>query len=319
MDIIISLIILAFGLAILIYGAEYLVKGASSLASRLGVTPLFIGLTIVAFGTSTPELTVNLYAALTGSTDLAVGNIVGSNIANILLILGVAAVITPLAVKSSTVWKEIPFALLGGVLLFALGADVLVSGGATDALTRGEGFALLGVFVIFMYYVFGLAKTGRSDATEPVETYPVWKSLVFIAVGLTGLILGGKFLVDQAVYLAALIGLSETVIGLTVVAIGTSLPELATTVIAARRGQVDIAVGNVVGSNIFNIFWILGLTAVIAPLPMPATFLTDIVFEVFVSTLLFAVLFIGRRHTITHWEGWTFLALYAGYIIFLLS
>lgn len=319
MDIIISLIILAFGLAILIYGAEYLVKGASSLASRLGVTPLFIGLTIVAFGTSTPELTVNLYAALTGSTDLAVGNIVGSNIANILLILGVAAVITPLAVKSSTVWKEIPFALLGGVLLFALGADVLVSGGATDALTRGEGFALLGVFVIFMYYVFGLAKTGRSDATEPVETYPVWKSLVFIAVGLTGLILGGKFLVDQAVYLAALIGLSETVIGLTVVAIGTSLPELATTVIAARRGQVDIAVGNVVGSNIFNIFWILGLTAVIAPLPMPTTFLTDIVFEVFVSTLLFAVLFIGRRHTITHWEGWTFLALYAGYIIFLLS
>lgn len=319
MDILISLIILAFGLAILIYGAEYLVKGASSLASRLGVPALAIGLTIVAFGTSMPELTVNLYAALTGATDIAIGNIVGSNIANILLILGISAIITPLAVKSSTVWKEMPFALLGGLMLLFLGADALISDTIPNMLTRGEGLVFIGVFVIFMYYVVGLARQNTVPSEENVQVYSTLWSSLFIVAGLVGLILGGKLLVDQAVFLAGLLGLSQAVIGLTVVAVGTSLPELATSVIAARRGQVDIAVGNVIGSNIFNIFWILGLTAVIAPIPTPATFLPDVLFEIAVSVLLFSIMFVGRKHTITHWEGWTFLALYAGYVTYLIT
>lgn len=318
MEIFIAFVILVAGLGILIYGADTLVKGASSLASRLGVSALAVGLTVVAFGTSTPELTVNMYAALTGATDLAVGNVVGSNVANILLILGITAIITPLAVKSSTVWKEMPFALLGGILLLVLGADTLISGAGPDILTRGEGIALLGVFAIFMYYVVGLAKQNPTENEEDVHVYSTLRSVVYIVLGLAGLILGGKLLVDQAVFLAGLFGLSETVIGLTVVAVGTSLPELATSIIAARRGQHDIAVGNIIGSNIFNIFWILGLTALITPIPTPTSFVADISFELVVSTILFIIMFVGRRHTIDRWQGWAFLGLYIAYVTYLL-
>jgi len=261
---------------------------------------------------------VSLYAAVTGATDIAIGNIVGSNIANILLILGIAALISPLAVKSSTVWKEIPFALLGGLMLLFLGADVLISGTSSDVLSRGEGLALIGVFVIFLYYVYGLAKHSKSEVPDHIDTQSAWRAVISITVGLVGLTIGGKLLVDNAIVFAELIGLSEVVIGLTIVAAGTSLPELATSVIAARRGQNDIAVGNIVGSNIFNIFWILGLTAVIAPLPMPTDFIYDLGFEIFASTLLFLIMFFGTKHTIDRSQGMLFLLLYVGYVTILL-
>ena len=320
MDIALALLFLSAGLGILVFGADYLVKGSASLAARVGIPPLAIGLTIVAFGTSTPELTVNLYSAVTGATDIAIGNVVGSNIANILLILGVSSLVAPLVVKNSTVWKEMPFALLAGGLLLVLGADMFISGGTADILTRGDGLALMGVFAVFMYYVVNLARSNREATNaEAVEQLSLLRSMVFIVAGLGALILGGKILVDQAVYLAALIGLSEAVIGLTVVAVGTSLPELATSVIAAYRGQYDIAVGNIIGSNIFNIFWILGLTAFIAPLPVPASFLTDILLMLLVTILLFLFMFTGRRYRLDRFEGASFILIYIGYVTFLLT
>ena len=318
MSILISGGLLVVGLGVLIYGGELLVRGAASLAAKLGIPALAIGLTIVAFGTSAPELVVNIYAAITGATDIAIGNVVGSNIANILLILGIAALVSPLAVKSSTVWKEIPFALLGGLMLLFLGADKVISNTSPDILSRGEGLALLGVFVIFLYYVYGLARHGKSEVPDDAPHLPTARSIFYIVAGLVGLTLGGKLLVDNAVVIASLVGLSQAVIGLTVIAVGTSLPELATSVIAARKGQNDIAVGNIVGSNIFNIFWILGLTAVITPLPMPASFIYDIGFELFASTLLFLIMFVGTRHTIDRSQGVLFLILYVGYVAALL-
>ncbi|MBU6310549.1 calcium/sodium antiporter [Patescibacteria group bacterium] len=320
MDLALALAFLGGGLAILVFGAEYLVKGSASLATRIGVPPLAIGLTIVAFGTSTPELTVNLYSAITGATDIAIGNVVGSNIANILLILGVSSLVAPLVVKNSTVWKEMPFALLAGGLLLVLGADQIISGAGPDMLTRGDGLALMGVFAIFMYYVVGLARANREATNaEAVEEMPLARSIVCIVMGLGALVLGGKILVDQAVFLAQLVGLSEAVIGLTVVAVGTSLPELATSVIAAIRGQYDIAVGNIIGSNIFNIFWILGLTAVIAPLPISQSFGGDILVLLLTTLLLFLFMFTGRKFVLDRFEGASFVILYIAYVVFLLT
>lgn len=319
MSIIIALVLIAIGITILIMGAEALVKGASAVASRFDISPLVIGLTIVAFGTSMPELTVNLYAAATGATDIAIGNVVGSNIANILLVLGAAAMVTRLSVKSSTVRWEIPLALLASLLVFTMGHDILLDGGAADVLTRTDGLALLGFFVIFLFYVVALvrAEPGSVEA-EVAPALPVWKSALYILAGLTGLVIGGRVLVDQAVVLAELAGLSEAVIGLTVVAVGTSLPELATSVVAAMRKQVDIAVGNVVGSNIFNIFWILGVTATIAPLPVPASFTTDALMVVGATLLLFGALFVGTKGHLDRWQGALMILVYVGYVATLL-
>lgn len=315
----IPIVLLCVGLVILILGAEYLVRGASSLAKRLGIPALVIGLTIVAFGTSTPELTVNLYAALTGSTDLAIGNIIGSNIANILLILGISATIAPLAVAHSTTWKEIPFALLAIALVWVFGNDLLLNGFGPNVLSAGEGVAFLGIFLIFMYYIVGLARNEPPTDESAVASYSLSASIVMIVGGLVALVFGGRLLVDQAVTLAELIGLSQAVIGLTVVAVGTSLPELATSVIAALRGQNDIAVGNVVGSNIFNVLWILGLSSVIAPLPMSANLSFDTIIGIGATVVLFLILFVGKRHTIERWQGSLFIILYAAYVTYLLA
>lgn len=319
MDILIPLFLLAIGLVILIFGAEYLVKGASSLAKRVGVSALVIGLTVVAFGTSTPELTVNLYAALTGSTDLAIGNIVGSNIANILLILGVSALIAPLVVARTTTWKEIPFALLAMALVWVFGNDILLNSASANVLTAGEGIALIGIFAIFMYYIVGLARSEPPADDTSVTQYSLFASLLMVAGGLVALVFGGRILVDQAVTLAQLVGLSEAVIGLTVVAVGTSLPELATSVIAALRGQNDIAVGNIVGSNIFNVLWILGLSSTIAPLPMSTALSFDTLVGIGTTVLLFLILFVGKRHTIERWQGGAFVLLYVAYVTYLVA
>lgn len=322
METLITVGLLVLGLVILVLGAEWLVKGASSIARGFNVSPLVIGLTVVAFGTSMPELTVNVYAAFTGATEISIGNVVGSNIANILLILGVSAAIVPLAVKASTVKWEIPLALLAMVMVLAFGADRMIDGTAVDVITRTDGIALLGFFVIFMFYVFALmrgetAPQSEGELTEGKTLSPLPAAGLFV-LGLAGLVLGGKLLVDNAVTLASMLGLSEAVIGLTVVAVGTSLPELATSVVAALRKEVDIAVGNVVGSNIFNVFWILGVSSLVAPLPSPPGFLIDAGMGIFATVLLFLALFVGKRGDIDRWQGWAFILIYVAYIAYLL-
>ncbi len=320
---ILSFLLLILGLAILVAGAEGLVRGASSLATRLKIPPLVIGLTIVSFGTSAPELTVNLSAAFNGSPDLAIGNVVGSNIANIFLILGICAFIRPLTVKSSTVWKEIPLALLGVVLLFVMGNDALIDGVSFNAITRSDGIVLLSLMAIFMYYIVSMARSDqkevKNEGEEEIKEYGVFLSIGLIVAGLAGLVLGGNVLVTEAVKVAQTAGLSEALIGLTIVGIGTSLPELATSVVATRKKQDDIAIGNVVGSNIFNVFFVLGITAVITQLPFNTAASSDVLVATGATVLLFICMFIFRKHKLTRFEGGIFLALYAIYLVYLIN
>ena len=314
-----TLILFIIGFVLLIKGADLLVEGASSLARRFHVSDLVVGLTIVAFGTSTPELFVNVIASLRGNTDIAIGNILGSNIANILLILGVSSIIYPLSVTRGTVFKEIPFSLLAVLVLGILANDRLIGQGGASILTIGDGLILIAFFIIFLYYSFGIAK--RIEGMEehvPIEQYGLPKSSLMIALGLLGLGIGGKWIVAGAVYLAVLIGMSQSLIGLTLVAVGTSLPELATSVVAARKKNADIAVGNVIGSNIFNIFFVLGISAIIKPLPFEAGSNIDIGMVIISSLLLFVSMFTGKKHSLDRWEGAFFLCLYACYIVFLI-
>ena len=315
---ILILVLFALGFIFLIKGADFLVEGASSLAKRLKISDIVIGLTIVAFGTSAPELVVNLIASLQGNTDIAIGNILGSNIANIFLILGISAIISPLIIKRNTTWKEIPLSLLAAVLVGVMANDVFFDNSLSSALTRTDGIALLSFFIIFLYYTYGISKVNlEKEEAEKVKKLSVPFSILMIIIGLIGLTLGGKWVVDGAISIASAMGLSESLIGLTVVAIGTSLPELATSIVAAYKKKTDIAVGNIVGSNIFNAFWILGVSATINPLPFKTSSNIDILVAIFASFLLFLWMFIGRKHELEKWQGIIFVLLYVGYIGFL--
>ena len=314
----ITITLFIIGFVLLIKGADVLVDGSVSVAKRYGISNLVIGLTIVGFGTSAPELIVNLLSSISGNTDLAIGNIIGSNIANVFLILGICAMIYPLTVQKNTVFKEIPLSLLAGFITMILASDVLLDGkiGATlNVISRIDGIVLLSFFIIFMYYIFSIAKSSDSnedaDALVPMSTS---KSVLYIVLGLVGLVIGGKWIVDGAVVLATMLGISQAVIGLTIVAVGTSLPELATSAVAAWKKQSDIAVGNIVGSNIFNVFWILGLSSLIAPLPLQPDAFVDFAFLIASSLFLFIIMFIGKKHTIEKWQGALFLGIYAVYI-----
>lgn len=302
------------GVALTILGSTWLVDGASSLAKRLRVPDLLIGLTVVAFGTSSPELVVNLFAATSGSTDLAIGNILGSNAFNILMILGLSALIMPLAVQKQTTWKEIPLSLLAALILAASANDVFLDGSAQNVLTRTDALALLGFFVIFMVYVFEVARKERLKVSESEKgQMPLWKAVLFCVLGLAGLYFGGRGLVEGAINIAGSFGISESVIGLTIVAVGTSLPELATSIVAAYRGKADLAVGNVVGSNIFNIFLILGITGLIEPLPFSPSSNIDLAVVIAASLLLFIFVFTGKGHRISRVEGGI---LFTGYLAY---
>lgn len=312
-----TIILIIAGLAILILGAESLVRGASSLAKRFGISEIVIGLTIVAFGTSAPELIVNIFSAIKGSTDIGIGNIVGSNIANILLILGCVALIIPLTVKHSTVWKEIPFALLALCLVFSMGNDALFDGSPFNAITRTDGFSLIAIFIIFMFYIFALSKA--EGKPEEVPTYTIFVSSMLTLGGLVCLFFGGKILIDNAIVLATIAGLSESLIGLTIVAIGTSLPELVTSMVAAYHKHNDMAIGNIVGSNIFNVFWVLGLTGTISQMPFNPNTNIDVLIGIGATFLLFIFMFIGKRHKLDRWQGALFLSLYIIYIVYLIN
>ena len=278
---------------------------------------MVIGLTVVAFGTSTPELSINVISSVKGNTDIAIGNILGSNIANIFLILGVSSMIYPLTVTKGTVWREIPFSLLAALVLAFLANDQLMDKYGDPSLTRADGLVFLLFFSVFMYYSFNIAQSieGMEDHISK-KHYGLLKSVLLVIFGLIGLSLGGKWIVDGAVYLAFHFGMTQSLVGLTIVAIGTSLPELATSAVAAYKKNVEIAVGSVVGSNIFNVFFVLGISSIIRPIAFQKRNNIDIFVVILASLLLFGYMFTGKRQSLDRWEGAVFLILYTVYIVF---
>ncbi len=307
------------GFFLLLAGASWLVDGAASIAKRLGVSHLAIGLTVVAFGTSAPELVVNMVAAVKGNTDIALGNIIGSNIANVLLILGCAALVRPLLVKESTVRIEIPLSILASALLLPLGAPLLslpFDGATAAAIGRLDGIVLIILFVFFMRYIFRMARNGAEN-DEPLKEYPLPTAIFLTVCGIGALPIGGEILVRSAAQVAAHFGISERVIGLSLVAVGTSLPELATSLVAAYKKNADIAVGNIVGSNIFNVFWILGISSLIRPLPVSGAGFIDIGVATGASLLLFLLVFRPTDRVISRRNGIVFLVSYGAYLVFL--
>lgn len=314
----ITYILFIIGFFLLIKGADLLVGGSASIAKKLKISNIVIGLTIVAFGTSAPEFIVNIFASAQGNSEIAIGNILGSNIANILLILGISAIIYPITAKKNTVLKEIPLSLLAIVVLGFMANDMIIDGGSFSGITRIDGLVLLSFFIIFLYYTFGITKSD-SDIVEKddIVVFSYSRAIIFVFLGLVGLVVGGKWIVDGAVKIAEFFNVSQSLIGLTVVAIGTSLPELATSAIAAYKKQSDIAIGNVVGSNIFNVFWILGASAVIKPLPFNISSNVDIAIAILASIILLLVMFFGRKRVIERWQGVLMVTAYFGYIIFL--
>ena len=303
---------LVVGLVLLVKGADWLVDGASKLAKRLGVTDLVIGLTIVAFGTSMPEFVVNMVSVADGATDLAITNILGSNIINTLVILGCSALVCPLVAQRSTIRLDIPLNIVAGVLVLVF---VFISSPMEPkGLSRVEGLALLGVFAAFLIYTFYTAKADATTTTESTP-FPLWKCVVLILAGLVGLVVGGEMIVKSAVAIARYCGVAEAVIGLTIVALGTSLPELATSVVAAFKHNNDIAIGNVVGSNIFNVFFILGTSAIIKHLPVYPGIEIDAAL-VAVSALAVWLLLCNKNRSINRWGGALLLVIYAGYLTY---
>ena len=303
---------LVVGLVLLVKGADWLVDGASKLAKRLGVTDLVIGLTIVAFGTSMPEFVVNMVSVADGATDLAITNILGSNIFNTLVILGCSALVCPLVAQRSTLRLDIPLNIVAGVLVLVF---VFISSPMEPkGLSRIEGLALLVVFAAFLVYTFYTAKADATTTTEATP-FPLWKCVVLILAGLVCLVVGGEMIVKSAVAIARYCGVAEAVIGLTIVALGTSLPELATSVVAAFKHNNDIAIGNVVGSNIFNVFFILGTSAIIKHLPVYPGIEIDAAL-VAVSALAVWLLLCNKNRSINRWGGVLLLVLYAGYLTY---
>ncbi len=305
------------GFVFLIKGADLLVEGSSALAKRLGISDIVIGLTIVSLGTSAPELLVNIVASFKGNADIGIGNILGSNISNIFLILGIAALVYPLRIKKNTTWKEIPLNMLAVAVLFIMANDILIDKASESLLTRIDGIMLMIFFGLFMYYTVALAKAGKEKHND-YPKHPPLKAISMVAIGIVGLAYGGNWVVEGAVAIAYNFGLSEALIGLTIVALGTSLPELATSAIAAYKHKTDIAIGNVVGSNLFNIFWVLGLSAVIKPLPFNTMINADILVCFIATVMLFGFCFTKSRQQIDRVEGGIFVMMYVTYLIFLI-
>lgn len=308
---------LIIGLALILIGANALTDGAASVAKRFHISPLVIGLTIVAFGTSAPELTVSVVSALKGSAGLAIGNVIGSNIFNCLMIVGCTAAIVPIQISKGTLSKEIPLCLLAAIVLFVCANDQLINGLSANSMSRSEGLLLLCFFAIFMGYTFAIAHNGQAEDTA-IPTLSVGRSTLYIIGGLAGLIYGGQCFVDGASGIARSLGVSESVIGLTMVAGGTSLPELATSVVAALKKNPEMAVGNVIGSNLFNVFFVLGCSASITAMPVQGISSLDLGMHIAACLLLFIFGLFFRQRTITRIEGIALVACYIGYTTYLI-
>ena len=305
----ISILFLLIGFVILIKGADFLIDGASSIAKKLSISEMAIGLTIVAFGTSAPELIVNIFASIGGHYEITFGNILGSNIFNILMVLGVAGIISTIVVQRNTILKEIPFLLAATLLVFGLSLW-------NSDLSLLDGIILLLFLLIFFIYVIGFLKAKPllgSDIKE--RSYAV--TFLMMISGIIGLFFGGKFVVDNAVKIATQFGVSQKFIGLTIVALGTSLPELVTSVLAIKKGRNDLAIGNVIGSNLFNILLVLGVSSIISPIHYDITLNIDFIFLCVITIMLFTTMFVGKKHKLTKIEAVFFVILYFVYLIFL--
>ncbi len=321
---VVSILCLLGGLVLILLGANYLTDGASALARKMGVSDLMVGLTVVALGTSMPEFVISLVSAIDGSAELAIGNVVGSNIANILLIGGLTALVHPIRVEKSVMTREIPMVVIASIALTAMACAPFLDGQGLSALIdRADGIILLLFFVVFMRIMLSGAKAAvPNDPSEQQgaekKSLKLWLAIVYIAGGLAGLIFGGQWFVDGASDIAKAMGVSEALIGLTIVAVGTSLPELATSVVAAAKGSTGMAIGNIVGSNIFNILFVLGATAVVRPLSSGGISYVDYCVMT-LSAIIFWIMgwLVGKR-TITRGEGALLLGLYAGYMTWII-
>lgn len=309
MGILLQIVMMAVGFCLLMKGADWFVDGAAGIATKLGIPQLVIGLTIVAMGTSAPETAVSLSSALKGNADICIGNVVGSNILNVLIILGITASIVTLKVAGSTIRYEIPYMM--GITLV-----LLILGITGNEITFWEGIVLWVFFLVYLGYLFLMAKKQKEKTEDAEQTQPLWKLLVFVAVGLVAIVWGSNLTVDSATAIAEAIGISERFIGLTIVALGTSLPELVTSVTAARKGNADIAIGNIVGSNIFNILFVVGTTALITPVSFAVNFRIDTLVAIGAGALLWLG---GKKNqTMGRKLGISMLIAYVVYFIYLL-
>nr|MBE6190748.1 calcium/sodium antiporter [Rikenellaceae bacterium] len=313
-----DILLLIVGLTLILGGANYLTDGASALAQRLRMPEFLIGLTIVAIGTSMPEMVVSVLSAINGQPDMAIGNVVGSNIFNVLLILGMCAMVRPIAFTKSNIRFDIPFGVAASLLLFILALDTLIGTGTTDSISRLDGAFMLLLYIALMVYTIRTAERPKEQPSDKKQM-AVWLMIVMIVGGLCGLIFGGNLFLDSATNIARSLGVSESVIAITLVAGGTSLPELAASLVSLIKGKADMALGNVIGSNIANILLILGLSALINPLTMGGITPRDLLMVMTTSVLLFVSAFTFRRHELDRTEGILFILLYAGYIYLLVA
>jgi cation:H+ antiporter len=317
-------LLISVGFLLLIKGADFLVNGASSLAKRFNVSDIAIGLTVVAMGTSAPELVVNLISGSKGATDVVFGNIIGSNIFNMFLILGISAVIYPITVQKNALWKEIPYSLFATVILFVLINDMMLFGAESNSASVVDGIILLVMFLVFLGYVFNnMTRSGDSDDVvteelEEIEVYSNVKTTLMVVFGIIGLGFGGNLIVEHAIEIAKIFGVSEKLIGLTILAAGTSLPELATTAVAAFHKKSDLAIGNIIGSNIFNILLVLGATAVVhGPLDYDAILNMDLYMVMLGTIMLFIFMFTLNSFKLDRSEGGLYLIGFVAYMVFL--
>lgn len=308
-------VILLIGFALLVKGADFFVEGSSSIAKIFKVPSILIGLTIVSFGTSSPEAAVSISAALKNSNEIAVGNVVGSNIFNILLVIGVSSIIKPMKIRRKTILKEMPFLLLTSIVLYVLGSDIKLQGFTRNVLTRADGIMLLSLFSIFLYYIIEMAILSREDSDEEIKMMSLSKSILFSIGGIIGILIGANMVVNSSSAIAIRLGMSQTLVGLTIVAVGTSLPELVTSVVAAFKGENDIAIGNVVGSNIFNILFTLGSAAIISPIPINQKVFFDMLFLIGATILTF--ISVTTRQKTSKLEGLIMSIAYIIYMVYI--
>ena len=315
--VVMTYVLFVVGIYLLIKSADFIVDSSSSIAKKFGISSLVIGLTIVAFGTSLPELVVNIFAAISGSGEVVFGNIIGSNIMNVLLVLGITATLGAITVKRKTVWKEIPFALLAAFALFLLSVKTFFGEGVSF-LGHAEGAIFLVLFASFMAYIVVSTREERAKETF-VEEKKLRERWVYtkLIIGLVGIYFGGLWVVDGAVAIASQLGLSEFLISATIIAVGTSLPELVVCVVAALKKNIDLAVGNVVGSNIFNILWVFGIIPFIRPIAIPKGIGFDLAVMFFATLALFVIMFVGKKRTMTKRDGWIFVLFYVLYVIYI--